>query len=243
MGTMAQMIIICLIIAILRTNAIQYPKILEIIFLIIGGSSSALWGIIISLKAKRAESLHRIIKDFFKIKQSVRHYGIVALFILIIFGFQFFTGSFLDGTKWYSFFVFFIVAIVFGGIEEIGWRYTFQPIIEQKVTFGIASTITFVSWCIWHYMYFYLTDSLQSIQHISFIIGLLGSSFGLGAIYYISNSLWLCVLYHCLLNVFSQTMMVNDLKIVIVCNAVCIILSIVMVKGRGDNNACSTAKS
>lgn len=29
----------------------------------------------------------------------------------------------------------FLKALAFGGIEEIGWRYTFQPVMERMVTY------------------------------------------------------------------------------------------------------------
>jgi len=94
----------------------------------------------------------------------------------------------------------------------------------------MACICTFGSWSLWHYMYFYLTNSLSMINHVSFLVGLLGSCFILGAIYKISKSLWLCVLYHCILNVLSQTLIANSLKMVIICNSICIILSILIVR-------------
>ena len=230
LGTMTQILIVCLISYILSSNSILYPKAWNTIFMIIGGTSSALWGIIISLKAKRVKSIPKLIKEFFHIKQSVLYYGMVLLFVMIIFGEQLFDFRLVDDLRWYSFFIYFVIAIVFGGIEEIGWRYTFQPLVEKKANFEIACIVTFVSWCTWHYMYFYITNSLHNIQHISFIIGLLGSCFVLGAIYYISNSLWVCVLYHCLLNMFSQTMLPNDLSKVIIYNIIAIIVAIFIVR-------------
>lgn len=119
-------------------------------------------------------------------------------------------------------------AIVFGGIEEIGWRYTFQPLREKRLPYEIASIITFVSWGLWHYMYFYVSDSLEEIQHISFLFGLLTSCFVLGAIYRVSNSLWLCVLYHCLFNTFSQTLVASEISWSWISNILCIMIAIVI---------------
>ena len=229
-GSISQMFLACIIIFILKFNEIQYPEVLNILFLIVGGSSSAVWGIIVSIKYKYSRSGIEILKEFFNIKQSLLCYCIVIVFIIIVFGTQIFRGNVLDNVYWYTFLILFIQSIVFGGIEEIGWRYTWQPIIEKSISFEMACICTFGSWSLWHYMYFYLTNSLSMINHVSFLIGLLGSCFILGAIYKISKSLWLCVLYHCILNVLSQTLIANTLKIVIICNSICIILSILIVR-------------
>lgn len=234
-GTIVQMFAVCSVVAVLRASHIQYPEALNILFLIIGGGSSAIWGIIVSLKSKRIDSALRILTDFFDVRQPMARYGIVATFLAILFAPQLLSGLVVDGVKWYSFVILFLQSIIFGGIEELGWRYTFQPILEKRVPFVIAAVLTFMAWGLWHYMYFYLTDSMQYIQHISFLIGLLGSSFILGAIYKISGSLWLCVLYHCLLNVFSQTLLANSLSIVIVCNILCIVLSVVLIVVNKNN--------
>lgn len=229
-GTTLQMFTVCFIIAVFRFNQIQYPGVLGLLFLIVGGASSAIWGIIVSVKFKCVNSGFKILKDFFNIKQSPLHYSIVVFFILVIFGTQVIRGHILDGVRWYSFFILFIQSIIFGGIEEIGWRYTWQPMIEKRVSFELACIFTFVSWLLWHYMYFYITNSLVTINHASFLMGLLGSCFVLGAIYRISNSLWLCVFYHCLLNVFFQTLYGNSLKTVVISNGICIVLSVFMVR-------------
>lgn len=234
-GTIAQMSAVCAIVAALRATHIQIPETLNILFLIIGGGSSAIWGIIISLKSKKTNSALRILTDFFDVRQPVAMYGIVAAFLAIVFAPQLLSAKIADGVKWYSFLIMFLQSIIFGGIEELGWRYTFQPIVEKRIPFAIATIITFIAWGSWHYMYFYMTSSLQYIQHIQFLIGLLGSSFILGAIYKVSGSLWLCVLYHCLLNVLSQTMLANSLSIVIVCNSVSILLAVLLI-GVYKNN-------
>lgn len=229
-GTIAQITAVCFVVAILRASHIQYPAPLNLLFLIIGGASSAIWGIIVSLKSKRVNSPLKILIDFFGFRQSILQYGIVAAFLVLLFAPQLFLGRISDGVKWYSFFILFFQSVVFGGIEEIGWRYTFQPILEKRAPFALATIITFFAWSSWHYMYFYITNSLQYIQHVPFLIGLLGSSFILGAIYKISGSLWLCVLFHCLLNVFSQTLLANNLSTVLICNMLCIALAFALTR-------------
>ena len=235
LGTMLQMAIVCGIEAMLEINHIQYGKIVELLFLGVGGTSSALWGIIVAKKSGRISSYKQVLRDFLSIKASIRLYGLIVLFWVIIFGYPIVTGKLIEGVKWHTFILFFVQAIIFGGIEEIGWRYTFQPMVEMHVSFECASMITFMWWGIWHYMYFYITDSLTAIEHSTFIIGLLGSCFILGAIYRISQNLWLCVMYHCLFNMFSQAMLPNTLIETILYNVIGILIAIIVVRSKGIN--------
>lgn len=145
----------------------------------------------------------------------------------------------MDGTAWYVFPLLFFQAILFGGIEEIGWRYTFQPMLEEHMSYEMASVVTFLSWSAWHYMYFYITDSIMFIQHIPFLMGLLVNSFVLGAIYRVSKSLWLCVMYHCLVNTLSQTLLANDFALTVVCDIICIVLAIVWVRRSESQQVCA----
>lgn len=229
-GSMLQMFLACIVTFVLNISKVKYPHGMDILLLIFGGSSTALWGIIVSLKYKYTSSGAKIIKDFFNILQPPIYYGMILAFLLILYGFQIFTGKMADGVTWFDFVWFFSQAIIFGGIEEIGWRYTWQPILEKSLSFEKSCLLTFLSWALWHYMYFYVTHGILFVNHSSFLVGLLGSCFMLGAIYKVSRSLWLCVLCHCLFNMMSSMYFSNSLWGVLVSNAICILLAIVIVR-------------
>lgn len=145
-GTILQMGLVCGIKVLLDNMHIQYPGVVNLIFLALGGTSSAIWGIIVSKKSGRVSGYTEILKDYFGMKQPLRYYGLVALFLLILFGWQIFNGKMVEGVMWYTFPILFVQAILFGGIEEIGWRYTFQPLLEKSICFEAASLLTFLSW-------------------------------------------------------------------------------------------------
>lgn len=229
-GTMTQMLGVCVVLFMLRLLRITYPPFLNLVFLAVGGTSSAVWGSIVSKKSNRVNTYKKILFDFFDVRQPITYYGFTLLFLIILFGISIFTGKALEGVMWYTFPICFIQSVVFGGIEEIGWRYTFQPLLEKKLPYEIASIVTFVSWGLWHYLYFYITDSIASIDHATFLFGLLVSCFAMGAIYRLTRSLWLCVLYHCLLNTFSQTLESNGKVWGIVSSVTCILLAIAVVR-------------
>lgn len=230
LGTMMQMFVVCAVLLLLRLLQITYPPSLNLVFLAIGGTSSAVWGSIVSKRSNSVNSYKEIFFDFFCVRQPIRYYGFILIFIIILFGASIFTGKILEGVMWFTFPLCFVQSVVFGGIEEIGWRYTFQPLLEKKRPYEVASVVTFLSWGLWHYMYFYITDSIANIEHTTFLLGLLVSCFVLGAIYRITHSLWLCVFYHCLLNTFSQTLEPNGRVWGIISSVICILLAIIAVR-------------
>ena len=232
LGTMVQIFIICFVRFLLRGLDISYPEFTNWLFIVVGGASSALWGSIVAKKSGKVECYQEILLHFFGIRQPIKYYAIVFLFLVILFGNSLFTGKILEGDRWYSFLSIFMISGIFGGIEEIGWRYTFQPLLEKSLPYEVASVLTFLSWGLWHYMYFYIADSLSGTQHVSFLLGLLVSCFVLGAIYHVTHSLWLCVLYHCMLNMFSQTLAPNEVTWNWISSILCIILAIIMVRKK-----------
>ena len=73
----------------------------------------------------------------------------------------------------------FCKALVFGGIEEIGWRYFFQPTLQEKLTYLVSTLCTFVAWSLWHILYFYIDGSLTHDSFIAFLARLIKQLFHL----------------------------------------------------------------
>ena len=42
------------------------------------------------------------------------------------------SNAFWISLSWYIPFILFFKAIIFGGIEEVGWRYIFQPVLQER---------------------------------------------------------------------------------------------------------------
>lgn len=121
----------------------------------------------------------------------------------------------------------FLKALVFGGIEEIGWRYTFQPVMERMVTYIPAVFITFICWGIWHFLFFYIDGSLSAGINVPFfLLGLLTNCFVLSALYAYSGSLWICVMTHALTNALSQVVVDENVIIGIILKVVCIAIAV-----------------
>jgi len=140
-------------------------------------------------------SFKQLVRDFFQVKQAPLNYLLVLIFI------------------------------VFGGIEEIGWRYFFQPTLQEKLTYLVSTLCTFVAWSLWHLLYFYIDGSLARIHLLPFLLGLLSNCFILSAIYTKTRSLWLCVMTHALINALSQLSLVESLWLSLVIKVLIILLA------------------
>ena len=207
--TLLQITVIAALVGILKLRGIElgYNSFLGILFISLAGVSSALWGIVYQVRCHSKRHLE-ILKDFFNIKQSVKSYTLVLIFLML----EFSSVIINKGLKIESLLLpllLFFKAIVFGGIEELGWRYSFQSTLEKKIPYITSTLITFVCWAVWHLLFFYIDGSLGTIHILEFLLGLLTNSFILSALFAYSKSLWICVMTHALINTFSQ-MSIND---------------------------------
>ncbi|MGN0350798.1 MAG: CPBP family intramembrane glutamic endopeptidase [Roseburia sp.] len=225
---MLQIIIIALIAAILSNNGIKlgYGSAIGIILIVLSGVSSALWGGLYQCRCN-GKRFSEIIKDFINIRQSIKSYLLVILFLVIDFGGVIISKGFQLDSIWFLVLLF-LKALVFGGIEEIGWRYTFQPAMEQRVTYIPAVFITFICWGIWHFLFFYIDGSIMSVNVPFFLLGLLTNCFILSALYSYSGSLWICVMTHALINALTQSAVDDNVSISIILKIVCMVIAVVL---------------
>ena len=215
-GTIGQITVIAVIVYLLRRMGIvvDYTTVIGIIAIGIGGISSAMWGSIVTVRYRKI-NFKRIVIEFVNIKQPVLGYLLVFMFLSIEFCY---------------------LLMLFGGIEEIGWRYTFQPIIEQQHNYVFSTCVTFVFWGIWHFLYFYIEGSIQFVQVGSFLLGLLINCFILSALYYKTKSLWICVMTHALINTLSQISVGGNLMVSMICKVIIICIAIFISRGVCINN-------
>ena len=204
LGTFGQVLGVSLLVWFLRAGGVMvdFTSPMGIIAVIVGGLSSALWGSLASISYHQS-SFKQLVRDFFQVKQAPLNYLLVLIFIGLDFLPLVLSGKMIIPT-WYLPIILFVKALVFGGIEEIGWRYFFQPTLQEKLTYIVSTLCTFVAWSLWHLLYFYIDGSLAMVNLIPFLLGLLSNCFILSAIYTKTRSLWLCVMTHALINALSQ---------------------------------------
>ena len=224
-GTFGQILLISLLVWLLRAGGVRvdYGTPIGLFTLMLGGLSSAIWGAIISIRYHHS-SFKQLVRDFFQVKQAPLNYLLVLIFIGLDFLPQVFSGEMIIPT-WYFPIILFVKALVFGGIEEIGWRHFFQPTLQEKLTYLVSTLCTFVAWSLWHLLYFYIDGSMATVHLLPFLLGLLSNCFILSAIYTKTRSLWLCVMTHALINALSQLSSTESVWLSLVIKVLIILLA------------------
>lgn len=237
-GTLGQILLVSLLVWLLRVGGVRvdYGTPIGLFTLILGGLSSAIWGGYVSIRYHHS-SFKQLVRDFFQIKQAPLNYLLVLIFLGLDFLPQVLSGEMISPT-WYLPIMLFCKALVFGGIEEIGWRYFFQSALQEKLTYLVSTLFTFLAWSLWHLLYFYIDGSLATIQLLPFLLGLLCNCFILSAIYTKTRSLWLCVMTHALINSLSQLSSAESLWLSLV-----IKLLIILLATRTANSSMEKMKS
>lgn len=224
-GTFGQILLISLLVWLLRLGGVRvdYGTPIGLFTLILGGLSSAIWGGYVSIRYHHS-SVKQLVRDFFQVKQPLSNYLLVLIFIGLDFLPLVLSGGMII-QAWYFPIMLFCKALVFGGIEEIGWRYFFQSALQEKLTYLVSTLFTFLAWSLWHILYFYIDGSLATIQLLPFLLGLLSNCFILSAIYTNTRSLWLCVMTHALINALSQLSSAESLWLSLVIKVLIILLA------------------
>lgn len=224
-GTFGQILLVSLLVWLLRAEEVRvdYGTPIGLFTLMLGGVSSAIWGGYVSIRYHHS-SFKQLVRDFFQVKQAPLNYLLVLIFIGLDFLPFVLSGKMIIPT-WYLPIILFVKALVFGGIEEIGWRYFFQPTLQEKLTYIVSTLCTFVAWSLWHLLYFYIDGSLAMVKLLPFLLGLLSNCFILSAIYTKTRSLWLCVMTHALINSLSQLSSAESVWLSLVIKVLIILLA------------------
>ena len=225
LGTFGQVLGVSLLVWFLRVGGVKVDFTLPmgIIAVIVGGLSSALWGSLASISYHQS-SFKQVLKDFFQVKDSLANYCLVLVFLLLDFFPSILGGKIITQSLVLPLVLFF-KALLFGGIEEIGWRYFFQPTLEERIAYLSATVITFLAWSSWHLLYFYIDGSLAVIQLLPFLVGLLTNCFILSALYHKTQNLWICVMTHALINALSQLSSTENVWLSLVIKVLIILLA------------------
>ena len=225
LGTFGQVLGVSLLVWFLRVGGVKvdFTSPMGIIAVIVGGLSSALWGSLASISYHQY-SFKQLVRDFFQVKDSLANYCLVLVFLLLDF-FPFILGGKITTQSLVLPVVLFFKALLFGGIEEIGWRYFFQPTLEERIPYLSATLITFLAWSSWHLFYFYIDGSLAVIQLLPFLVGLLTNCFILSALYHKTQNLWICVMTHALINALSQLSSTESVWLSLVIRVLIILLA------------------
>lgn len=106
--------------------------------------------------------------------------------------------------------IFLVCTFVGGGNEELGWRGTMQPILEEKAAFPIATLITGIVWSIWHLPLWFIDGTTQqNIPFLLFSIYAIFLSYWLACVYKKTNCVFYCSILHGLSNLLMSIFVVK----------------------------------
>ena len=113
------------------------------------------------------------------------------------------------------------------------YSFVFQPVLQERYKYIASTIITFIAWGVWHFSYFYIEGTVTQVQVFEFLLGLLTNCFVLSALFIKTNSLWICVMTHALINVFSQLAIGGNQYVSYISKIVIIVMAIV-ISSRGQ---------
>jgi len=167
----------------------------------LGGLSPTIASYIVLKKNNEVTGFKGWLKNIFTVKKPVFLYLLVIVLGAIYFIPQIYISGLEKMEPVYMFFLLLPVMIIGGGMEEAGWRYILQPEWEKRYGYVLSSVMVAVIWALWHLPLFFIPGASQYGTNFGFFaISVFGLTFALGAIHKISNSVFLCVLFHCIVN-------------------------------------------
>jgi membrane protease YdiL (CAAX protease family) len=211
----------------------EYP-LLNVPYLL-GGWSPTISAYVVQKKHKKVKGFKDWLKKLFAVKQSLAGYAIVVALAVIFILAQCLISGYVDGAPLFAIGFLLPMMLIGGGLEEAGWRGALQPELEKKHGFVISTLIVFAVWLLWHLpLFFTLGASQFGKSYLVFAVMVLGISFALAAIRKTTNSVWLCVVFHCLNNALASIFIINDnLLGASISTAVLLVLSSCLMKCRG----------
>ena len=178
---------------------------------LLGGLSPTI-GSYLSLKRNnKVNGMKEWLKNIIDYRHNIVSYILVVFLVLIYILPRCIISGYENGAPVFAI-IFMIPMMLFGGgLEEAGWRYIFQPELEKKYSFMASTVIVSVVWWLWHLPLFHILGTAQYGQnYFAFGVNVLGMSFALASIRKSTGSVWLCVLFHCMINSLSGIYIIHD---------------------------------
>lgn len=184
--------------------------VLNLLFLL-GGFAPTIASYLSLKKEKRVSGFLEWLKNVFGLKQSLRSYLLLVFFALLYLLPQYILCGGNPVLTWAEALMLLPLMLLGGGLEEAGWRYVLQPELEQKYSFTVSTLLVGCCWWLWHLPLFFISEAGQyGNDYLVYGVGIIGVSFALAALKKRTGSVWLCVLFHCLLNLLPMAFALEE---------------------------------
>ena len=178
---------------------------------LLGGWSPTIASYLSLRSNNKVADIKEWLKNCFDLKHNIFSYLMVAIMAIIFILPQCFISGYENGAPIFAIIVMIPMMLVMGGLEEAGWRYILQTELEKKYSFTISTIIVSIIWWLWHLPLFYIQGVGQHGQnYFAFGINVFGLSFALASIRKNTGSVWLCILFHCIVNSLLGIYVIND---------------------------------
>jgi len=190
---------------------LPYGTPFAMILFLIGGNGAPIAAYFLLKRWGEIEGIKGYIKQFFEFRTSGKHYLLILFFLAIHFMIPLAMGASNKAIALYMGLLYIPMNTIGGGLEEIGWRGILQPDLEKKMPFLPATVIVALIWAVWHLPLWFIVGTYQStIGFGMFAVSVFGLAFSLAAIRKITNSVFLCIVFHASVNSFMAVFMFDQ---------------------------------
>ncbi|WP_305453148.1 CPBP family intramembrane glutamic endopeptidase [Bacillus mycoides] len=200
-----------LLISLIKLNITTFGTPLAMILFVFGGIMPAIVAISLKKKYGSKEEFRVFIKNIV----NPRHHFVWYVLIVVLAFISCYLPTIFGGATMqkplYVALLSFPTMIVGGGLEEIGWRGFLQPALQKKNSAFFSTVIVSVIWAIWHWPLWFIPGTNQTQRDfIAFTITTIAVSFLLTTIFNATKSIFMCLIFHALLNSFWSVYVPND---------------------------------
>ncbi len=200
---------ICLLCSI-NGASLNDNKLLYVPYLL-GGLSPTIASYLSLKRSNKVADMKEWIKNIFDFRHSIFSYLTVVMMAILFILPQCIISGYEKTAPVFVLIVMIPMMLLGGGLEEVGWRYILQQELEKKHSFTVSTMIVSMIWWLWHLPLFYIQGVSQYGQNFfAFGISVLGLSFALASIRKNTSSVWLCILFHCIINSLLGIYHINE---------------------------------
>ncbi|MBP1904604.1 membrane protease YdiL (CAAX protease family) [Paenibacillus turicensis] len=190
---------------------LKFGSPLGMTLLTIGGNAPPIVAYFILRRQGKITGIKAYIKEAFAIKQPFHAYIVVFLLTATYFGIPALLGGITPNFPVYIAILSIPLMVIGGGLEELGWRFLLQPRLEKSLGFIKATLVTACIWSVWHLPLFFIKGTSQYNWNFGlFSIMIIGMSVALAVIYRMTQSIWLCILFHSVINAFLSSWEIDE---------------------------------
>ncbi|MFE3576223.1 CPBP family intramembrane glutamic endopeptidase [Lysinibacillus sp. NPDC059133] len=186
-----------------QLNLLKFGNAISMLLFILGGITPAICEIWLKKKYSTKEEFKSFIFNVKNPKLPVSWYlfaigfAFAACFLPTLWG-----GAIMENPMYLALLELPIM-IIGGGLEEIGWRGFLQPTLQKRWSPFTSTMIVGVIWAVWHLpLWFVIGSNQMNMNFLWFSLTALALSFLLTIIYLSTKSIFLCIIFHALINSF-----------------------------------------